>query len=116
MKKESAMPNFVELEHNILDFWQKNKCFQKLQKKNENKPRYRFLDGPITANNDMGVHHAFGRTLKDVYIKYQSLKGKSCAYQNGFDAHGTPVEISVEKALGLNSKKDIARYGMDKAY
>ena len=114
MKKESAMPNFVELEHNILDFWQKNKCFQKLQKKNENKPRYRFLDGPITANNDMGVHHAFGRTLKDVYIKYQSLKGKSCAYQNGFDAHGTPVEISVEKALGLNSKKDIARYGMDK--
>lgn len=114
MKKEVAMPNFVKMEEDVLKFWQEKKCFDKLVKKNQDKPRYKFLDGPITANNNMGIHHAFGRTLKDLYIKYQAMQGKSCHFQNGFDAHGTPVEIAVEKQLGLNSKKDIAKYGMDK--
>ncbi len=113
MKKEVSMPNFVQMEENVLKLWQDNQCFEKLVEKNKNNARYRFLDGPITANNNMGIHHAFGRTLKDLYIKYQSMQGKSCYYQNGFDAHGTPVEIAVEKQLGLNSKKDIAKYGLD---
>ena len=114
MKKEQAVPNFVEMEKNILDFWDKNDSFHKLVKKNENHERFRFLDGPATANNRLGIHHFWGRTLKDLTIRYNALKGKDCQYQNGFDGQGLWVEVNVEKELGLNGKPEIARYGIDK--
>ncbi len=113
MKKEDAMPNFVKLEEDILKFWQDNKLFEKLMDKNKNGKIFRFLDGPITANNSMGIHHCWGRTLKDVYLKYKAMKGYSCDFINGFDAHGLPVELAVEKELGINSKKEILSYGLD---
>ena len=71
-----------------------------------------FIDGPITANNPMGVHHAWGRTLKDVFQRYKALQGFDQRYQNGFDCQGLWVEVEVEKALGLNSKRDIEDYGL----
>ncbi len=114
MKKEVGIPNFIELEKNTLKFWKDNKCFEKLVEKNKNNERFRFLDGPITANNRSGVHHIFGRTLKDITIKYNAMKGKDCHYQNGFDAQGMWVEVNVEKELGLNGKPEIVEYGMDK--
>ena len=114
MKKELTLPNFIDMEHNILFFWKDNACFQKLIDKNAQGRRFRFLDGPITANNPAGVHHIWGRTLKDMTIKYHSLKGESCQYQNGFDAQGLWVEVNVEKALGLNGKPEIVKYGLDK--
>ncbi len=115
MKKEVAMPNFIEMEHNVLSFWNKEKCFDRLVDKNrDSKKRFRFLDGPMTANNPAGVHHIWGRTLKDVSIKYHALKGESCQYQNGFDAQGLWVEVEVEKSLGLNGKPEIVKYGLDK--
>lgn len=114
MKKENGMPNFVEEEAKTLKFWQDNNIFEKLRAKNEGHTPYRFLDGPMTANNTMGVHHAFGRTLKDVYIKYKAMSGFQPKYQNGFDAHGLPVETAVEKQLGMKNKKDILAYGLDK--
>ncbi|MBO4937172.1 MAG: isoleucine--tRNA ligase [Clostridia bacterium] len=115
MKKEVAVPNFIEMEHDTLAFWKEHKCFDKLVEKNKNsKTRFRFLDGPMTANNPAGVHHIWGRTLKDMNIKYHSLKGESCQYQNGFDAQGLWVEVEVEKALGLNGKPEIVKYGLDK--
>ncbi|MFQ6773065.1 MAG: isoleucine--tRNA ligase [Clostridia bacterium] len=115
MKKEVAVPNFIEMEHDTLAFWKEHKCFDKLVEKNRNsKTRFRFLDGPMTANNPAGVHHIWGRTLKDMNIKYHSLKGESCQYQNGFDAQGLWVEVEVEKALGLNGKPEIVKYGLDK--
>ena len=75
MKKENAKPDFIEIEKKMLDFWKDNECFKKLVEKNKNNPRFKFLDGPITANNRCGVHHIWGRTLKDITIKYNALKG-----------------------------------------
>ena len=115
LKKESTQFDFIKNEHNILKFWDKINVFQKMVKKNENsKKRFRFLDGPITANAGMGMHHVWGRTLKDVFIKYNTLLGKSGQYQNGFDAQGMWVEVEVEKLLGLESKQGILDYGLDK--
>ena len=114
MKKENPSTDFVRLEKDILEFWEREKCFEKLVEKNKNGKRFRFLDGPITANNPMGIHHAWGRTLKDMYIKYNSMLGKSCQFQNGFDAQGLWVEVEVEKELGVKTKRDIVEYGMDK--
>ena len=114
MKKEDVKPNFVQMEKQMLDFWKQNDCFKKLVEKNKNNQRFKFLDGPITANNRSGVHHIWGRTLKDITIKYNALKGKDCQYQNGFDAQGMWVEVNVEKELGLNGKPEIVKYGLDK--
>ena len=108
------MYNPKEVEEKILKFWEENKIFDKLRKKNKNKEIYSFFDGPITANNPMGVHHAWGRTYKDVYQRWKAMQGYDQRYQNGFDCQGLWVEVEVEKDLGLNSKKDIEAYGLDK--
>ncbi|RIL12549.1 MAG: isoleucine--tRNA ligase [Proteobacteria bacterium] len=110
----SGHPNFVKIEHEILEFWQREESFSKLQRKLQGKPIFRFLDGPITANNPMGVHHAWGRTLKDIYIRYNCLQGFDSPFQNGFDCQGLWVEVEVEKDLGFNGKPDIESYGLDK--
>ena len=114
MKKENAKRDFVQIEKEMLEFWEKNACFDKLVEKNKNGERFRFLDGPITANNPMGIHHAWGRTMKDMYIRYNAMLGKSCQYQNGFDSQGLWVEVETEKDLGIEVKSDIVRYGIDK--
>lgn len=106
--------SFVENEKEILGFWKENDCFHKLKKKNENGPKYRFIDGPITANNPMGIHHVWGRTLKDTFIKYHAMKGCDSHYRNGFDSQGLWVEVEVEKELGFRTKHDIEAYGLDK--
>lgn len=113
MKKEATMPNFVDMEHDILKFWKDNESFGKLKKQNEGHERFRFLDGPATANNRLGVHHFWGRTLKDATLRYNALKGRDCDYQNGFDGQGLWVEVEVEKALGLNGKPEIVNYGIE---
>ncbi len=106
--------SFVENEKEILGFWEENDCFHKLKAKNEGGPKYRFIDGPITANNPMGVHHTWGRTLKDTFIKYHAMKGCDTHYRNGFDSQGLWVEDEVEKELGFKTKHDIEEYGLDK--
>lgn len=106
--------NFIEMEHDVLKFWEDNDCFGKLKEKNAGRERFRFIDGPITANNPMGVHHAWGRTLKDLFIRYKAMRGYDCRCQNGFDSQGLWVEVEVEKELGFKTKKDIEAYGMDK--
>ena len=114
MKKESTKFDFTKNEHHILDLWEKGRVFDKMVAKNKNsKRRFRFLDGPITANASMAMHHVWGRTLKDAFIKYNTLQGRSCQYQNGFDAQGMWVEVEVEKVLGLNDKQAILQYGLD---
>ena len=114
MKKEQANVNFLNIEHEMLDKWKNEDLFHKIVEKNKNGKRFRFLDGPMTANNRCGVHHIWGRTLKDITLKYNAMKGKSCHYQNGFDAQGMWVEVNVEKELGLNGKPEIVKYGIDK--
>jgi len=103
-----------ELERRILDFWAKDGTFDRLRKKNEGGPRWSFLDGPITANNLMGVHHAWGRTYKDLYQRYHAMLGHHQRYQNGFDCQGLWVEVEVEKELGFSSKRDIETYSIDR--
>jgi isoleucyl-tRNA synthetase len=105
-------PNHDELELEILELWETEETFARLRELNGGGPRFSFIDGPITANNPMGVHHAWGRTLKDVFQRYKALRGFDQRYQNGFDCQGLWVEVEVEKSLGLNSKREIEEYGI----
>ena len=88
--------------------------FERLREQNRGGEPFSFIDGPITANNPMGVHHAWGRTLKDLFQRYHAMRGFDQRYQNGFDCQGLWVEVEVEKALGLNSKREIESYGLDR--
>ncbi|MEK7143094.1 MAG: isoleucine--tRNA ligase, partial [Patescibacteria group bacterium] len=106
--------NLDHKEQEILKFWQKNQTFKKLVKKNQGKQKWSFLDGPITANNPMGVHHAWGRTYKDLFQRFKAMQGYDERFQNGFDCQGLWVEVEVEKELGFKSKKDIENYGIEK--
>jgi len=106
--------DFPKLENKILRFWEENKIFEKLRNKIKGKKRWSFLDGPITANNPMGVHHAWGRTYKDLFQRYKAMQGFDQRFQNGFDCQGLWVEVEVEKEMGFKTKKDIEKFGIDK--
>ena len=108
----STSPNLVALEHRILEFWAKHRTFEELVAASKSRKEFRFLDGPITANNPMGVHHAWGRSLKDIFIRYHCLRGEGSFFQNGFDCQGLWVEVEVEKELGFNGKPDIEAFGL----
>ena len=110
----SSKPDFPALEREILDFWKRIGSFETLVKNNRDKDTFSFIDGPITANNPMGAHHAWGRTYKDIFQRYQAMHGKDQRYQNGFDCQGLWVEVEVEKDLGLDSKREIERFGLDR--
>ena len=116
MFTEVADLDFPTLEKDVLAFWQHNQVFEKLRQKNAGNPRFSFVDGPITANNSrgIGVHHAWGRTYKDIFQRYKAMLGYDQRYQNGFDCQGLWVEVEIEKALGLNAKKEILEYGLDR--
>jgi len=107
-----AVPDHPALERELLAWWDDADIFQKLRAQNAGSPTWSFIDGPVTANGPMGVHHAWGRTLKDVFQRYKALNGFDQRYQNGFDCQGLWVEVEVEKALGLNSKREIEEYGL----
>jgi isoleucyl-tRNA synthetase len=110
-----AVPNkvdFVAQEVEILDFWEKIQAFEKLRELRENGPIWSFLDGPITANNPMGVHHAWGRTYKDLYHRFKAMQGYRTRYQNGFDCQGLWVEVNVEREMGFKTKRDIEDFGL----
>jgi len=114
LKKIDPKPDQVKIEKKILSFWEKHKIFDKLREKIAGQPKWSFLDGPITANNPMGVHHAWGRTYKDFFQRYKAMRGFDQRFQNGFDCQGLWVEVEVEKELGIKCKKDIENYGIDK--
>jgi isoleucyl-tRNA synthetase len=106
------VPDHPALEREVLERWEDERTFERLREQNAGGPRFSFLDGPITANNPMGVHHAWGRALKDVFQRYRAALGCDERYQNGFDCQGLWVEVEVEKELGLNSKREIEEYGI----
>jgi isoleucyl-tRNA synthetase len=114
MFQEVKDAEFTTGEHQMLQLWEQSSTFQKLREKNQGKKRWSFLDGPITANNPMGVHHAWGRTYKDTYQRFHAMTGHDQRYQNGFDCQGLWVEVEVEKELGLGTKTAIHAYGIDK--
>ena len=114
-KEVPSQFNFVENEEKLLSWWYESGLVTKyLEKNSGSKKRFSFLDGPLTANNPMGVHHAWGRTIKDLYQRYKNMQGFAQRFQNGFDCQGLWVEVEVEKEKGFKCKKDIEEYGIDK--
>ncbi|MFQ6675854.1 MAG: class I tRNA ligase family protein, partial [Fidelibacterota bacterium] len=113
LDKVDPKVDFIRLEHKMLRFWKENDTFRKRMESNRGRKKWSFLDGPITANNPMGVHHAWGRTYKDIFQRYFAMKGFDQRYQNGFDCQGLWVEVEVERELGFSSKTDIEEFGIE---
>ena len=108
-----AKVDFPALENELLAWWDAEGTVERYLRRNDaSTERFSFIDGPITANNPMGVHHAWGRTYKDIFQRYQALLGKKQRFQNGFDCQGLWVEVEVEKELGLKNKREIEAYGI----
>ncbi len=109
----STQPDFAAMERRLLTWWEEQDMMGRYVRKNKGSgKRYSFIDGPITANNPMGVHHGWGRTYKDLYQRFHTMLGEEQRYQNGFDCQGLWVEVEVEKELGLKVKRDIETYGI----
>lgn len=100
------------LEQEQLDFWQFNRVFERTTEGREDAPRYVFYEGPPTANAQPGSHHVLARAFKDMFPRYKVMNGYYCLRRGGWDTHGLPVEIAVEKELGLDSKSQIEEYGV----
>ncbi len=113
IKSVDGNPDFILKENQLLEDWYKNGTVEKyLHKNDDSDKKFFFQDGPITANNPMGVHHAWGRTYKDMWQRYKNMQGFKQRFQNGFDCQGLWVEVEVEKDLGFKTKKDIETYGV----
>src|SRR5881398_1410658 len=107
-------PDHPGLEGEMLARWEAEGTFAKLRDQNRGGPTFSFIDGPVTANRfSLGVHTAWGRTLKDVFQRYKALRGFDQRYQNGWDCQGLWIEVGVERDLGLNSKREIEEYGLE---
>ncbi|HEY4613183.1 MAG TPA: class I tRNA ligase family protein, partial [Bacteroidota bacterium] len=104
--------NYHELETQILKFWDEQKIFDKSVSTREGKPTFTFYEGPPTANGRPGIHHVMSRTLKDLICRYKTMRGYLVRRKAGWDTHGLPVEIEVEKELGFKHKDDIVKYGV----
>jgi isoleucyl-tRNA synthetase len=113
-KPVSSQVDFVAQEEEILKMWKDSQTFKKLKELRAKAPIWSFLDGPITANNPMGVHHGWGRTYKDLFHRFKAMRGFQTRYQNGFDCQGLWVEVNVERDMGFKGKKDIEQYGLEK--
>ncbi|HIY77896.1 MAG TPA: isoleucine--tRNA ligase [Candidatus Borkfalkia excrementavium] len=111
-KVDTAM-NFVEREKEVIDFWKKNDVFEESVQKNEGGEEFSFYDGPPTANGKPHIGHILTRVMKDIIPRYQTMKGKHVLRKAGWDTHGLPVELEVEKSLGMDGKQDIEKYGIE---
>jgi len=110
-----AIPAAVDLpavEHAILKFWRENSIFEKTVAAREGAPSWTFYEGPPTANGMPGTHHIEARVFKDLFPRFHTMKGKQVTRKAGWDCHGLPVEIAVEKELGFSGKGDIEKYGI----
>ncbi|NQW20209.1 MAG: isoleucine--tRNA ligase [Chloroflexi bacterium] len=107
--------DFVANEEAILKWWEDNDIPARYRALNDDKEKkFSFIDGPITANNAMGVHHAWGRTYKDLFLRFRNMQGYKQRFQNGFDGQGLWIEVEVEKEMGFKSKRDIEAFGVGK--
>ena len=104
--------NFPKLEEEVLERWKKEKAFEKSVQRRKKSPRFVFYEGPPTANGKPGIHHVLSRAFKDVILRYKTMRGFFVERNAGWDTHGLPVELQIEKKLGLKSKKDIEKYGI----
>ncbi len=110
----ASRTSYADLEEHILAFWDKEKIFEQSIAIRNGAPSYVFFEGPPTANGQPGIHHVIARTIKDLVCRYQTMKGFRVERKAGWDTHGLPVEIEVERMLGLESKQKIVEYGVAK--
>ena len=106
--KQCSSLNLPEIEENVLSFWKDNSIFEKSIKESQNSNSFTFYEGPPSANGMPGIHHVIARTIKDLFCRYKTLKGFIVDRKAGWDTHGLPVELGVEKELGL-TKEDIGK-------
>ncbi|MDF2610857.1 MAG: ileS [Lachnospiraceae bacterium] len=111
--KVSTNLNFVEREKDVLTFWKNNKIFEKTIEERKNGKHYTFYDGPPTANGKPHIGHVLTRVVKDIIPRYRTMKGYNVLRKAGWDTHGLPVELEVEKKLGLDGKEQIEQYGLE---
>ncbi|HPN84080.1 MAG TPA: class I tRNA ligase family protein [Victivallales bacterium] len=97
--------NYAEVADEILKFWNDNQIFQKSIDTKSGKPTFTFFEGPPSANGTPGIHHVMARAIKDIFCRYKTLKGFQVNRKGGWDTHGLPVELQVEKELGITSRE-----------
>ncbi|MCZ6867381.1 MAG: class I tRNA ligase family protein, partial [Chloroflexi bacterium] len=112
-KKVNSRVNFPQLEKEVLQYWKDNDVFKKSEE-GANKPLFMLYEGPPTANGSPGIHHVLARVFKDIICRYKTMKGYRPLRKGGWDTHGLPVELEVERELGLKSKRDIEEYGIER--
>ena len=105
--------NFVDREKQVEKFWKENQIFEKSMEDRKDDPTYMFYDGPPTANGKPHIGHVLTRVIKDMIPRYRTMKGYMVPRKAGWDTHGLPVELEVEKKLGLDGKEQIEEYGME---
>jgi len=110
---DNQLSSSVQLEESVLEYWKAKDIPRRLLEHNKGAIPFRFLEGPPTANAPPGVHHIFARTVKDSVCRFRSLKGSFVPRMGGWDCHGLPVEIAVEKQLGIENKDQIESYGIE---
>jgi len=108
----SSRVNFPELEQRIIKFWQEKRVYERSVEQRLGGPAYVLYDGPPTANASPGIHHVLARVFKDVFPRYKAMKGYYAPRRAGWDTHGLPVELEIERELGLKSKREIEEYGI----
>ncbi|HJQ15038.1 MAG TPA: isoleucine--tRNA ligase [Anaerolineales bacterium] len=113
-KPVSPKLHVTSMEENVLKFWKQAEIFKKTVEQRQGKPEYVFYEGPPTANGKPGVHHVLARAFKDMFPRYKIMRGFHVSRRGGWDTHGLPVEIEVEKQLGIKNKHQIEEYGIDK--
>src|SRR5690349_21141569 len=104
--------SFPELERSVLERWRERQVFQESLRRREGAEPWVFYEGPPTANGRPGSHHVLARVFKDIFPRYQIMRGRFVERKGGWDCHGLPVEIAVERKLGFTTKEDIERYGI----
>lgn len=112
--KQKNKPDNVVREERIVEFWEKNNIFRRTLEKTKGRKRFVFYEGPPTANAPPGIHHVLARSFKDLIPRYKTMRGCYVERKAGWDTHGLPVEIAVEKKLGIRSKRDIEKYGVER--
>ena len=105
--------NFVEREKNVEKFWKENHIFEKSMENRKEGPTYTFYDGPPTANGKPHIGHVLTRVIKDMIPRYRAMKGYMVPRKAGWDTHGLPVELEVERKLGIDGKDQIEKYGIE---
>ena len=113
-KPVSPQFDFPKAEQEVLRFWEENGIYEKSLKQRQGSPDFVFYEGPPTANGRPGIHHVIARAIKDIFCRYHTMKGFCVERKAGWDTHGLPVEIEVEKKLGMEGREQVIEYGIER--